>query len=134
MASVCVLSALIEIAFSHISDPPEHFVEVLVAVRANHLKLMLDLLEPGGVGVLICDFVSSESLAELLTETDIMPLIKEAIENRNHFHGVAPSLVANVFNQPPIAGMATNIRATQSWRWHTADKVYACYGMVFEKV
>ena len=63
---------------------------------------MLSLLNSGGTGLLITDFVSSESLPELYETTDLKSTLLSAIANENVLLGLNPATIGNLFNHPRI--------------------------------
>src|SRR5262249_11162330 len=65
VASTCLLSQLISSAVVAMGDGHPKFAAVMQSLRAGHLRLMNNLLIPGGTGVLVTDIVSSDTCAEL---------------------------------------------------------------------
>ena len=62
VASTCILSQLLCEASDTFPHNHDQFIEILKSIRLRHFQLMLRCLKPGGHGVLITDFVSSESI------------------------------------------------------------------------
>ena len=133
IASTCLLSQLLYKATSCIGESHERFVEVLQAVRLSHIRLLVDSLNKGGTGILFTDFVSSDSLPELLNTDDLEATLQSAIVEKNFLHGLNPPMVAKVFEHPDVRDELTGIKVTDPWRWVTGDKVYACFAIVFHK-
>ena len=133
VASTCLLSQLLYKATQSIGEDHERFVELLQATRLAHIRFLIDSLNDGGTGILFSDFVSSESLPELVQTTDLQRTVGEAIATRNFLHGLNPAMVAKVFDQSEIRSKLTGIKVTDPWRWVTGDRVYACFAIIFNK-
>lgn len=130
VASTCVVSQLIEGALLVLGQSHPRLLEAVLSVRASHLRLMTQLLPPGGRGVLITDFVSSATLPALQEPAEpIWPsLLDEVTARGNFFHGLnPPNLLA------ALAGMAVNPRITGFWRWKQAVRSYAVVAIEFDK-
>jgi hypothetical protein len=83
--------------------PTEHprCVELVMAVRNRHLEIILELLNPRGVGVLVTDFVATETAPEL-AQLDELLLPRAAakwIEERNFFTGANPFAIRDYCNR-----------------------------------
>ncbi|MEM9411127.1 MAG: hypothetical protein AAGA30_08445 [Planctomycetota bacterium] len=133
VASTCLLSQLMFHAYESVTEGHERFVEILQKVRLQHIRVMLDLIKPGGVGFLFTDFVSSESLPELFTTRNLKETVENAIAERNFLHGLNPTMVARVFEEPEVKSELKNIKVTDPWRWVLPERIYACFGIIFEK-
>lgn len=128
VASTCVISQLVESAVLALGPAHPRLLEVVLPLRTNHLKLMARLLAPGGRGVLITDFVSSDTLPALRqpAEPNWPALLDEITARGNFFHGLNPrSLLA------ALAGAAANPRFTGCWRWRQAVRTYAVVALEF---
>lgn len=135
IASTCLLSQLLAKATECVDEKDHRFVELLVEIRKRHIEIMLDSLKSGGTGVLVTDFVSSEALPELFSvaAADLTSLLQTAIQEKNYLHGLNPKMVAAVFQDPIISERISSLKVSAPWRWITADKIYACFSIVFEK-
>ncbi len=133
IVSTCVLSQLIGKVVTCFEDREEEFVELLKIVRRSHLEIMLNGLHPGGVGILVTDFVSSESLPELLETEDLQTTVSKAIETNNFFHGLNPQMVARVLTESDLTNQLQTLDVTAPWRWVTPLRVYACFAIIFKK-
>lgn len=128
VASACVISQLIEGAVLALGQAQPRLLDVVLPVRANHLRLMIQLLRPGGRGVLITDFVSSATLPALgrQAEPKWPELLEEITARGNFFHGLnPPNLLA------ALAGLTVNPRITGFWRWKQATRTYAVVAIEF---
>ena len=132
VASVCVLTQLFDSVVGTLGETHPRFVEFVTAMRTQHVRLMLKLLRPGGVGVLITDVVASTTLPQLLTmpDSDLPQTIARAINERNFFTGTNPAILQSLFHtQPEIAPQVSHVRLSTPWRWQLLNKVHAVYAI-----
>jgi hypothetical protein len=131
VASICILSQLLGKVVACVEDRDEKFIELLKTVRRSHLNIIFNALNKGGTGILVTDFVSSDSLPDLLETTDLELTITTAIESNNYFHGLNPHQVARVLTESDFKQRLQTLDVTAPWRWVTALRVYACFALVF---
>jgi hypothetical protein len=132
VASVCVLTQLFDSVVGTLGETHPRFVEFVTAIRTQHVRLMLDLLRPGGAGVLITDVVASTTLPQLLTmpDADLPETISRAINERNFFTGTNPAILQSLLHtQPEIAPQVSRVRLSTPWRWQLLNKVHAVYAI-----
>lgn len=119
--SSCVLSQLVGYATDTLGgDAHAGFRPLVCAIRARHLRLILDLLKPGGTGLLICDLVSSDSLSNLphAQEHELPGLIEKLARERNFFSGLYPdAMLAACRTDPAIASHIADARLLRPWLW-----------------
>lgn len=136
-ASTCILSQLIDGAVLALGPTHARLLELVVSLRTNHLQLMAQSLSPGGRGVLITDFVSSDTLPAL-RQTDVPnwpALLDEITARGNFFHGLNPgSLLAAFGSDAALAAIVADARLTGFWRWQQAKRVYAVVAIEFTAV
>lgn len=128
VGSTCVISQLIEGAVLALGESHPRLLQVVLSVRANHLKLMTQLLAAGGRGALVTDFVSSDTLPDLRqsAEPNWPALLGEVTARGNFFHGLnPPNLLA------ALASVTANPRITGFWRWKQAVRTYAVVAIEF---
>ena len=103
-ASTCLLSQLIASVVNAVGAAHPRFVAIVQAVRTAHLRLLCDLVAPGGLGVLISDVVSSESFPPLsaVREDQLSGVLGRLIEQGNFFHGVNPAAIHQTFRTDEI--------------------------------
>ena len=65
VVSTCLLTQLLSHVIHCVGDQAEFKNYLMIMIRDGHLKLMSRLVRPAGVGVLVTDFVSSDTLPEL---------------------------------------------------------------------
>jgi hypothetical protein len=137
IASTCLLSQLIEPIIERVgSDSPE-FVRIVQALRRRHFELMARALRPGGIGWIFCDFVSSQTVPELLTTASsaLPPLLKQALAKGNFFHGLNPGILLQVLRQDaPLSSLISQPKITNPWVWLTGGRGYAVVGLCFTRL
>jgi hypothetical protein len=136
VASTCLLSQLLLAVADRLGEKHPRFLDVLQAIRWGHLRLLLDLLAPGGCGVLVTDLVSSDTCPELRTvsDHDLPNLLNQLIQARNFYHGVNPAVLYSLLATDSLLGpQVTGLAASQPWRWDMGARVYAVCAFRFRK-
>jgi len=110
---------------------------MLIAIRDGHLKLMEKLIRPGGVGLLILDFVSSDTLPELkIADTDESMLAtgRKAIDERNFFTGTNPWAIKDAIAKLIVEDPTRPWNIARPWRWRIGEnRYYAVTSIRFPK-
>jgi hypothetical protein len=130
VASVCLLSQLIHSVVLTLGAEHPRFLDVLTAVRLRHLRMMQELLKPGGTAVLVTDVVSSDTCPALVTvsEAQLPALVRQLIESRNFFHGLNPAVIAQLLrSDPQLAPRIEDLQFVPPWRWDLGPRQYAVY-------
>lgn len=136
VVSLCVFSQLVLSLRDIIDERHPTFTNALKALRIGHLRRMLHLLRPGGVGILISDIVSSDSAPELTSTTpDELPsLVNRLVNSGNFFSGTNPALVLNDLNVlTKLPGGPETVHTIDPWLWNLGPRTYAVYGMRYQK-
>ncbi len=137
VASTCVISQVIDSVVLALGPTHPRLLEVVLALRTNHLRLMAGRLVPGGRAVLVTDFVSSDTLPSLRSEhePDWAALLAQITAQGNFFHGLNPRNLLAVFKtDPALAARAIDARLTGLWRWRQARRVYAVAAIEFDAI
>jgi len=127
VVSLCTLSQLIEAVALNFGEDDEHFLDVVTAVRRQHIRLMTELTAPGGVGLLVFDFSSSDAAPIIVNVTppELAKLSAQLVAQRNHFHGLSPPAVASVFDQDEkIKPHIAKQQLIKPWRWNNGSRIY----------
>ncbi len=142
VVSTCLLSQLIDTVFKTLGNDFVEVNSVVLAVRDNHLRMLLDAVATGAVAALVTDFVSSDTLPELQTEMpteDFYDLVVKALNERNFFTGTNPvsiqqrlqSLFACQQAGPTKNENRLKLGTTQPWRWSFGERSFATFGLIF---
>jgi hypothetical protein len=136
VASVCVLSQLVDSVVSVLGQTHPCFLDMVFFLRREHLRLMLDLLRNGGQGVLITDFVSSDTCPELAhVPPDRLPsLCIELIRQENFFTGLNPFAILNLLREDPVfQDQISDLELSPPWCWRYVTRTYAVAAVSFSK-
>ena len=142
VVSACMLSQLIDSVFKTLGGDFERVNDVVLAVRDNHLRMLLDAVDSGSIVALVTDFVSSDTLPALNNEmpaNEFTDLVVEALNAKNFFTGTNPAalqqrLVALHDDRKGFAGSESGkleIMTTQPWRWKFGRRSFAAIALVF---
>ncbi|QDT90600.1 hypothetical protein [Gimesia algae] len=134
VCSTCILSQLILQVVHAVGETHPQFEELMVAVREQHFRSVLDLIGEGGAGLIISDFVSSESAADLKDVPDFQftQYLSQLLSSRNFFHGVHPGLLfAQLKGKAPLAKLVQDVEMLPPWRWDLGARQYAVAGLRF---
>ena len=94
--------------------------ELLLALRTRHLRMLVDLLEPGGTGVLVCDLASSDRVPALGAgrKPDLSDLLDRLGHTGRHFDGLAPQAIEVALKSDPlIAPLLGHVQLVRPWLW-----------------
>src|SRR5262249_21905853 len=135
-ASTCLLSQLINAVVQAVGATHPRFLPLIQAVRAGHLRLLNRLIAPGGRGVLITDFVSSQTVPNLATlpENALENTLVELIRQGNFFHGLNPyALIAAFRGDSAASSGAIDVQSLRPWRWNLGPRLYAVWGLKWRR-
>ena len=125
VVSTCLTTQLLASIVHSIGDDSPFKNFMMIAIRDGHLKLMDNLISPGGAGVLITDFVSSDTLPELATADtteSVLATARKAIDERNFFTGANPwaikDAVAKLIAEDPFEPWSI----APPWRWQIGER------------
>jgi hypothetical protein len=130
-ASLCLLSQLLEAANAGGSSP-----ERLLAARRLHLELLVELIQPGGTGLLITDVVSSETVPPLgSTPEEALPaLLAQCIASRNFFSGTNPAPILDLLRgESWFAARIESVEPIGPWKWDFGPRWYIAYAIRFSR-
>jgi hypothetical protein len=127
VASTCVLTQLVDtVCMALAADHPLRN-ELILAVRNRHLEMILECLRPGGVGVLVTDFVSTETAPELarIQESMLPQAAKRWIEQGNFFTGTNPKAIRDYYRNSVHSPLIEDVHVIEPWRWDIGPKQFA---------
>jgi hypothetical protein len=135
-ASTCLLTQIIQCVVRAAGERHPRFVEALRAVRAGHLRLLADLVAPGGTGVLVTDVVSSDSFPALAScdEGSLPAVLNRLVRAGNFFHGANPAaLASSLLADPAVAQAVEAVGWAPPWLWDFGPRVYLVCALAFRK-
>lgn len=137
VVSTSLTSQLLGSIVESFGDDSQFKNYMLIAIRDGHLKLLEKLTRPGGIGLLILDFVSSDTLPELATaDTDESMLAtgRKAIDERNFFTGTNPWAIKEAMAKLIVEDPSRPWDIARPWRWRIGDnRYYAVTAIRFSK-
>jgi hypothetical protein len=137
VASTCLVSQLVHSCQRLLGDAHPHIQPIACAVVVAHLRLLVELIRPGGTGLLVTDTVSSDTypLAELWGTRAPWALVDELEATGNHLSGTTPSFMRRILNTDPvISPRVSNTCLEEPWLWTLSDaETYLVYALRFER-
>jgi hypothetical protein len=131
VVSCCVLSQLIDLA-SNVT-PPAQFPAVAAALRRQHLTLLKGLLAKGGVGLLVTDFVSSNTAPILLQagpDVNLKLLAQQLLLAGNFFTGLHPGQLAQ--DLAAISSDPDALSISDPWLWNVGNRRFLVIAASFD--
>lgn len=112
-------------------------VDEVKRVRAAHLSSMLDLLRPGGRGLLVTEMVSSDTAPQLTkTPVNALPqLMAQLATERNFFTGLNPFAIDLLLRKnPALARRISRTAFHPPWLWQLGPaRSYLAYALSFQR-
>jgi hypothetical protein len=136
VVSTCLLSQLIDSVVDAVGIGHSRVHDLVAAVRAGHLRLLMHLLAPGGHGFLVTDLVSSDTAPMLASvpQEGVPALTAQLIAAGNHFLGVAPAqLTAALQTDPMLVAQLRELDYARPWLWTLGPRLYAVYAIRMQK-
>ena len=116
VASMCLLSQIIDSVVS-MTGPGAVPLELVRALRQRHLRLLAELLLPGGVGILVTDFALEQGGARQ-PQAHSPPPGSAPASPGGTFLGTSPEeLCALTSNDPILRTQLCQARVSPSWLW-----------------
>ena len=118
--SPCLLSQLVGYASDVLGKSHPRRRELLLALRTRHLRMLVDLLRPGGTAVLVCDVASSDGVPALAADRkpDLVELLDRLAYTGRHFDGLAPHAIdAALKSDPLVAPLLGHVHLVRPWLW-----------------
>jgi hypothetical protein len=121
VASCCLLSQLIDSASS--ATPPAQLPAVAARLRQQHLATVKGLLAQRGVGLIITDFVSSDTAPVLLqagSAANLPLLAQQLLLAGNFFSGLHPGQLAQ--DLAAISSHPEGAAISDPWLWNVGNR------------
>lgn len=134
VASTCVLTQLIDSVCMGLPAKHPQFLELLLAVRNRHLEVIVELLNPGGAGVLISDFVSTQTAPELANwdESEFAQNAIQLVGKGNFFTGANPFSIRDFYRaSTKSAPTPRDVHVIPPWLWDIGAKQFAVSAVTF---
>ena len=128
VASVCLLSQLIEASATWLGGHHPRLMEVITEVRRQHLRLMFQTTRPGGRTVLITEILSSDTLPDLaaLPGVTLQRDLIQQVNAQNFYTGLNPAVLESIAHRDPELGrLCDGFIAHEPWRWDFGPRAYA---------
>ena len=137
VASTCLLTQLLHAAATALGEHSARLSEAFEAIRIGHLRLLVDLLAPGGAGLLVTDLASSDHAPAIATasEQDLPALASRLAASGACFAGIDLSAMEDqLATDPFLASLVREVRRLDVWRWRiNKAKTFLVGGMSFIK-
>lgn len=115
VASICLLSQLIDTLVS-VTGAKAVPLELVETLRQRHLRLLAELLLPGGVGHLVTDFAPERGGARPARETSPQPQGAAVLDDA--FLGLSPRELCALASQDAVLrNQVRDVRVSPSWLW-----------------
>jgi hypothetical protein len=136
VVSACVLTQLMSAASKVLGENHPRFEELALALRAGHIRTMLDLTRRGGRALLVTELTSSDVLPEIRYAPDeaLPALLLRAIATRQIFTAMSPAgLVSWIARERPAGARLVEPGIVGPWRWWlTRRRALLVIGMLLE--
>ena len=114
-ASICLLSQIIESVVS-VTGPAAVPLELVKTLQHRHLRLLAELLLPGGVGYLVTDFALEPSGGHPPRKASAMS--ERAATSGDAFLGTSPRQLCTLLRKDAILRTRVRqVRLSPSWLW-----------------
>jgi hypothetical protein len=136
VASTCILTQLIDAVYMSLPTKHRRRDELLMAVRDRHLEMILELVNPGGVGVLVTDFAVAEGTQELepLAELALSPSMQNGMKRSEFFAGTDPFEIRDFYKGLCGPGpTAEDLAIEGPWRWEVGGRIVGVCAVTFRR-
>jgi hypothetical protein len=123
--SPCLLSQLVGYASDVLGRSHPARRELLLALRTRHLRMLVDLIAPGGTGVIVCDVASSTGYPELLgmRAEKLSDYLDRLTYTDRGFDGLSPAAMTKTLAADPlVAPLLAPVREIAPWLWHLGPR------------
>lgn len=140
VVSACLLSQLIDTVASSVAPGDPSRTGAILAIRDAHLRLIFDLVAPGGTALLVSDLVSSDTASQLRhvgdESSDLLPLLLTFITAGNFFTGTNPFAIrALLTSDPALAPHVEHVTLQPPWLWRLShERVYLVYALSWRRM
>ena len=111
-----------------VASLPQPNPDSAASVRREHLATVVNLLSPGGTGIIVTDVTSTDT-----TDMSVVPslaAIASLVRDGNFFLGANPFAIASeLADSEPV--ISTSVAVTDPWLWDIGDRAYAVIATLF---
>ena len=135
VVSPALLTQLIETALGRLGRERPGAGAFAEAVTIGHLRTMMGLLKPGGVGLLVTDLFSGVTAPGLAdwTADEVPARVEAELARGNIYHGVHPRhLIRTLRHRAAFVGGPASVQLLKPWVWHTDHRAFAMTGVKFK--
>jgi hypothetical protein len=136
VASTCILTQLIDAVYMSLPTKHSRRDELLMAVRDRHLEMILEMVNPGGVGVLVTDFVVAVATQELapLAELALSSSMQSGMKRSEFFTGTDPFEIRDFYKGLCGPGpTAADVAIEGPWRWEVGGRLLGVCAVRFRR-
>jgi len=135
--SACVLSQIMHTCNRALGPESAQLEIIACALVIAHLRLLGQLLRPGGTGVVVTDTVSSHSYAleELWGEREPLALLDHLEATGNFLSGTSPAFLRRILRTDEIvAKLVDSPRLIAPWLWRVDEELtLLAYALTFRR-
>lgn len=128
--SPCVLSQLLYPIRNALGVGHPQLKRLCTAIRHRHLRMILELLKPGGKAILALDLADNDAFPGLprVGQDQLTDLMKSLLRDRRYFPGLEPACLRPALDNLP----ARNLAFTSPWLWHLSiRRSFLVYAAIF---
>jgi hypothetical protein len=137
VASCCLLSQIVHTCDRVLGARHAQLEVVACALVVAHVRTLVQLVKPGGAGVLITDTVSSETypLDELWGSRAPLALLDELEASQNQLSGTGPVFLRRILRTDDVvAPLVANVRLVEPWLWRFNPQLtLLAYALTFSR-
>jgi hypothetical protein len=135
--SPCLLSQLVGYASDTLGRLHPQFHPLLLAIRTRHMRLLVELVAPGGAGVLVSDLVSSDAAPELpsLRKDQLPDFARRLPKQGRGFPGISADAIGSALrDDPTLAPLVAHVQFIPPWVWHLGPRrTFLVYALRFRR-
>jgi hypothetical protein len=137
VASCCLLSQIVHTCAEVLGPRHAQLEAVACALVVAHVRTLVQLVRPGGTGILITDTVSSETypLEELWGAGPPLALLDQLEAAQNQLSGTGPVFLRRLLRTDPIvAPLVEGVRLAEPWLWRINPSLtLLAYALTFSR-
>jgi hypothetical protein len=133
VVSCCLLTQLQLVLLQVVGDQHPRFAELRGFMSATHVRVLLALLGPAGMGLLVTDMTSNATypLDELEPGSDLRRVMDDLVHAGNLIHAAHPGLLSSEVRRDPSLKAAFKVRwPVGPWLWRNGpEQTFLVYGL-----